>query len=60
MSDSLKELVKGFFEILDKVEESDNGKLFKPNYITSARVIDTVRLRDLLAAMRREIEEKEC
>lgn len=48
----LKELVKDFFEILDKIETSEFGRDFRPNTISSCRVFDTHKLNAIIPRMR--------
>ncbi len=43
-----KEDLKQFFYLLNIVEESDNGREFRPNYISSCRVMDSARLGEIL------------
>jgi hypothetical protein len=50
--DELKDCVKLFFEILDIKETSDEGRVFKPNYISSCRVWDTHRMNRLILKMK--------
>lgn len=50
--DNLEEAVKRFFEIMDKKEESDSGREFRPNVISSCRVYDTAELESLLPQMK--------
>jgi hypothetical protein len=52
MENELKTLVKEFFRILDIEEESDEGRLFHPTFITSCRVLDQVKLNKTLARMK--------
>lgn len=48
---TLKEAVKEFLFLLNKQEESESGRLFKPNQISSCRVMDGERLETLLKVM---------
>lgn len=56
MSDP-KELIREFLKILNKVEVSDNGNEFRPNYIRSCRVMDTKRLSEILREMEEVVKE---
>ena len=47
-----KELLREFFEILDKTEESDSGRAFHPTAITSVRVMDAKRLNEILSELK--------
>jgi len=51
---TLQEAVKEFLFILSIVEESDSGRMFRPNQISSCRVMDTARLSKLLEVMKNE------
>lgn len=48
----LADCVRMFFEILNHTEESDSGRQFQPNYISSCRVWDTHRLNRLITQMK--------
>jgi hypothetical protein len=48
----LAALVKEFISLLDITEESDSGNEFKPNRISSCRVMDGERMEKLLAEMK--------
>lgn len=50
-------LVDELFSILDKTEETDDGKEFRPNQFTSCRVQDTAALEDVLLALKRTRED---
>jgi hypothetical protein len=53
MTTELKQCVKSFFEdYLDRVEESDGGRLFHPVYISCSRVLKVTPLNNLLTKMR--------
>lgn len=54
----LKQLVKKFFYYLDIVEESDSGRVFKPNQISSCRVMDSKNMGEILARMKEIIGEE--
>ncbi len=43
-----KELIKKFFIILDTVEESDSGTVFRPTQISSCRTMDVIALETIL------------
>jgi len=55
--ETLEELVSDFFDILDIEEETDNGKRFKPNYISSCRVFDAHKLENILGKMKQRINK---
>lgn len=50
--ETLEDCVKLLFEILDAKEISDEGRKFRPTYITSCRVWDSHRLGKLLPKMK--------
>jgi len=54
---NLKECVKRFIKMLDKEEESDSGKRFRPNYITSCRIMDSIEMGKLLKRMEKLANE---
>jgi len=57
MSNELKEEVKEFLRLLDIEEESDSGRRFRPNQISSCRVMDGLKLEECLKAMKRLVNE---
>jgi len=48
MCDELKSQIKEFISLLEKTEISDSGKEFHPNQIDSCRVMDGLRLGEIL------------
>lgn len=48
----LRDAVKEFLYILSKEEESEEGRVFRPNYISSVRVMDSARMQVLLTEMK--------
>lgn len=49
---TLEQLVAEMFRMIDAVEESDSGRVFHPTTFSSVRVVDCMRLRELLPLMR--------
>lgn len=47
-----KEYIREFFKILDTQEESDGGIMFYPVYISSCRIMTTVRLQEILTELK--------
>jgi hypothetical protein len=45
--------VADFFYYLDMVEESEEGRLFHPNAITSCRTMDTIAMEKLLKQLKK-------
>ena len=45
-------LIKEFLSILDKQEESDSGRLFHPNQISSVRIMDGTRIGEILTELK--------
>ena len=56
MSNNLKELLTEFFQILETVEESDNGTVFHPVYISSCRVMKSKRLDEIFKKIKELID----
>lgn len=53
MTTELEQCVKSFFEdYLDRVEESDGGRIFHPVQVTCVRVLKVPPLNNLLTKMR--------
>ena len=52
-----EELLREFFEILDTKEESDNGVVFSPVFISSCRVLLTLRLNEVLRELKARVAE---
>jgi hypothetical protein len=48
----LHELVLEFMQFMDKEEESDSGRKFHPNVISSVRCMDAPRMEKLLQDMK--------
>jgi len=56
-NEELKQLVKEFFKILDIKEETDEGRLFRPNFISSCRAMDGAKLDTILTRMKEIIKD---
>jgi hypothetical protein len=52
-------LVKELFELLDRKEETDDGRVFRPNQISSCRAMDAERLDKVLAALKHTMQDFE-
>ena len=50
-------LVKELFELLDKTEETDEGRVFRPNQISSCRALDAEKLEKVLMALKNTMED---
>lgn len=50
-------LVKALFELLDKTEETDEGRVFHPNQISSCRALDAEKLNQVLVELKRTLED---
>ena len=50
-------LVKELFVLLDKIEQTDEGRYFKPNRISSCRAMDADKLEKVLAGLKSTLEE---
>jgi len=53
MSDKIIELVSELIALLDREEESEAGIRFKPNQIDSCRILDGIRINNILLELRR-------
>lgn len=53
---SLETLIKDFFILLDKTEETDDGRVFRPNQISSCRAMDGQKLESLLRLLKATVE----
>lgn len=54
--EELETLIKDFFILLDKTEETDDGRVFHPNHISSCRVEDGQKLENLLRLLKAAVE----
>lgn len=50
-------LVKQLFILLDKTEETDEGRVFRPNQISSCRALDAEKLNQILVALKHTMED---
>jgi len=50
-------LVKELFVLLDRTEETDEGRVFHPNRISSCRALDAEKLNQVLVELKRTLEE---
>ena len=50
-------LDKALFELLDKIEETDEGRVFHPNRISSCRALDAEKLNQVLVELKRTLED---
>jgi hypothetical protein len=50
--DAYDVLVKELFVLLDRTEETDDGRVFRPNQISSCRAMDSMKLEKVLAALK--------
>ena len=51
-------LVKELFRLLDITEETDDGRVFRPNRISSCRALDAEKLDQVLVELKRTLEDK--
>jgi len=54
--EKLETLIKDFFTLLDITEETDEGRVFHPNRISSCRALDAEKLDQVLTELKRTIE----
>jgi len=52
-----KTLIKELFELLDKTEETDEGRVFYPNRCSSCRVLDAEKLEQVLKELKNTLED---
>jgi hypothetical protein len=52
----LERLVREFFKILDKTEESESGATFHPTAISSCRTADLIEMNKILNEMKEYIK----
>ena len=55
--DAYDVLVKELFMLLDITEETDDGRVFRPNQISSCRAMDAERLDSILVALKHTMED---
>ena len=48
---------KELFMLLDVTEESDDGRVFHPNRISSCRAMDAEKLNSILVALKHTMED---
>ena len=51
-------LVKELFRLLDITEETDDGRVFRPNRISSCRALDAEKLNQVLVELKRTLEDR--
>jgi hypothetical protein len=56
---AIKQLVGEFIRILNVAEESEGGRLFYPNRVTSCRASDGARMNEILTELKSLIKTKE-
>lgn len=54
--EQLSSLIREFFTLLDKVEESDEGRSFHPNRISSCREFDRIKMGKILSDLKELVE----
>ena len=50
-------IVTELFELLDRTEETDEGRTFRPNVIRSCRAVDTVKTEHVLRALKANLKD---
>lgn len=50
-------LVKELFRLLDITEETDDGRVFHPNQISSCRALDAEKLNKVLIELKRTLDD---
>jgi hypothetical protein len=50
-------LVRELFVLLDKTEETDDGRVFRPNKISSCHTMDAEKLEQVLKELKNTLED---
>jgi hypothetical protein len=50
-------LVRELFVLLDRTEETDDGRVFRPNRISSCRALDAEKLEQVLKELKNVLED---
>lgn len=50
-------LVRELFVLLDKTEETEEGRVFRPNRISSCRALDAEKLEQILKELKSVLED---
>lgn len=50
-------LVRELFVLLDRTEETDEGRVFRPNKISSCRAMDAEKLEQVLKELKKTLED---
>lgn len=56
--ENIKGLIKELFRLLDITEQTDEGRYFNPNKITSCRAMDAEKLNQVLKELRNVLEDR--
>ena len=51
-------LVRELFVLLDRTEETDEGRVFRPNVIRSCRALDAEKLEQVLKELKNVLEDR--
>jgi len=51
-------LVRELFVLLDRTEETDEGRVFRPNRISSCRAMDAEKLEQVLKELKNVLEDR--
>lgn len=51
-------LVRELFRLLDITEQTDDGRVFRPNKISSCRAMDAEKLNQVLKELKNVLEDK--
>ena len=55
--DKMKALLKEFFILLERTEETDDGRVFHPTIVRSSRALDAEKLKTIMAELKRTVTE---
>ena len=57
MDNEIKSLIREYIRFLDIVEESEEGRIFRPNQLGSCRVLDGKRMNEILIRLKELVKE---
>ena len=55
--DKMKALLKEFFILLERTEETDDGRVFHPTIIRSSRALDAEKLEEILGELKGSLND---
>ena len=55
--DKMKALLKEFFILLERTEETDDGRVFHPTIVRSSRALDAEKLEEILGKLKGSLND---